>query len=76
MIQAYAGDLLMIGVTRGNIEKLTAGQPIFVAELHRPVRALVIVFGETKPDVIAAVERATSIPFEESHKAAAMEDPT
>lgn len=77
-IQAYlqgdGGSLLVIGVTRGNIDRLTAGLP-FSVDLVRPVDRVVLFFGEDKPSIIAEIEAKTPFRFEAAHKAAAMEDP-
>lgn len=78
MIQAYlrgdGGDLLVIGITRGNVDRLTAGQPI-MTDLQRRVDRVVIFFGETKPAIIEEIEAKTPFRFEAAHKAAAEADP-
>ena len=59
MIQAYAGDKLIVGVTRGNIDRLTAGKPMRVQIVeHANVREILVVFGEDKPSILAQLEAA------------------
>ena len=59
MIQAYMGDMLLLGVTRGNIERLTAGKPIHVQVVgHAIVRRVGILFGEDKPAILKQLEEA------------------
>jgi hypothetical protein len=74
MLQAYIDDLVVIGITRKNVEKLTAHQPMKV-DLRRGVTQMLVVFGETKPDIIAELETAGGIQFEQAHKDAAQRDP-
>lgn len=74
MIQAWVGDIHIVGLTRKNIERLTSGEPIRVINL-RPSAGTYIVFGETKPAIIAQLERETGVKFEQAHKDAAAEDP-
>jgi hypothetical protein len=73
MLQAYQDDLLIVGVTRGNINKLTAHQPMKI-DIIKPVSRVLVVFGETKPDIIAELESAGA-QFEQAHKDAAERDP-
>ena len=73
MIQAYQDDLLIVGVTRGNIDRLTAHRPMKI-DIMKPIKQVLIVFGETKPDIIAELESAGA-QFENVHKAAAERDP-
>ena len=77
-IQAYlqgdGGSLLVIGITRGNVDRLTDGAPMSF-DIMRPVDRVVLFFGETKPAIIEEIEAKTPFRFEDAHKAAAMEDP-
>lgn len=74
MIQAYLEDLCVVGITRRNVEKLTNHEPMKI-DLARPVRRILVVFGETKPEIIAELEAKGGAVFEASHKAAAEADP-
>lgn len=74
MIQAYAGDKMVVGVTRGNIERLTAGRPLMI-QLVKSVEQILVVFGESKLDIIQQLEDA-GLEFAESAKAAAEADPS
>jgi hypothetical protein len=59
VIQVYAKDILVMGVTRTNVDRLTAGQPIKVAVVeHKRVKTILLVFGETKSDILAGLEKA------------------
>jgi hypothetical protein len=73
MLQAYINERLVVGVTRGNIDRLTAHRPMRI-QLVRPVSEILVVFGETKPDIIAEME-AAGAQFEQAHKDAAARDP-
>jgi hypothetical protein len=59
VIQFYSGDVVVLGITRANVEKLTSGQPIMVslASPKRPSK-VAIVFGETKLAILADMEKA------------------
>jgi hypothetical protein len=75
VIQAYTGNgVVVVGITRGNVDRLLAGKPA-TFDLVRPVERVVLFFGEDKPSIIAEIEAKTPFRFEASHKAAAMEDP-
>lgn len=74
MLQAYIDDLVVVGITRKNVEKLTAHQPMKI-DLRRPVSQVLVVFGETKPDIIAELEASGGVQFEQAHKDAAQRDP-
>lgn len=75
MLQAYIGDVLIIGVTKGNIDRLTHNKPMKIELLKPGTRIIYFVYGETKPDIIRRLEEQTDIQFEESHKRAAEADP-
>lgn len=75
MLQLYfETGFLVVGVTRGSIERLTAGQPLKIALLRQPVNEIAVVFGETKPEILRALEDA-GIEVADVHKAAAAADP-
>jgi hypothetical protein len=61
MIKATAGNLIILGLERMNIQRLTEGKPIKVdmADLGMPGKQVVIMFGETKEDMIKELEAAT-----------------
>jgi hypothetical protein len=64
MIRARAGSLVLLGITRGNVERLMAGQPIRVSgddpAIGLPGVTLCIMFGETE-DAIAGELRAAGV---------------
>jgi hypothetical protein len=74
MMHFYAGGLLIVGVTRGNVDRLTAGQPMKF-DVVRPVQTVVVVFGENKPAILEELKKGPfeipKIIFEEAEK-----DPT
>jgi hypothetical protein len=74
MLQMYVGDLLIVGVTRANVEKLTAHQPMLI-RLAKPATAVCLVFGETKPAILTQVEQEMQIEIADVLKAAAAADP-
>lgn len=72
----YAGDRLFVGVTRGNVDRLTAGQPMRVALMdHKAVREIVVLFGEDKPAILAQVE-AAGMEIPQAVKDSAAADPS
>lgn len=78
MLQAYTGERgerLIVGVTRGNIDRLTAGKPmrVQIAE-HVSVREVIVVFGEDKHAIVAELESA-GLEFAQAHKDAVAADP-
>lgn len=76
MIQAYIGTRLVVGVTRGNIDKLTNGHPILIELLKRhSVREIVVLFGEDKPAILAEME-AAGLEIAEAWKESARNDPS
>lgn len=49
MMQFYMGSLVLLGVTKGNIDKLKDGQPIlFEFRGKKPPKSIAIVYGEDK----------------------------
>ena len=73
MLQMYTDDLLVVGVTRGNIDRLTAHRPMKI-DLVKPVSRILVVFGEDKPAIVRELE-AAGMEFADVHKAAANADP-
>jgi len=74
MIQAYIDDLLIIGITKGNIDRLMDGKPMLI-NLVKNVNKIYVVYGVDKTSIIEQLEKAGGPKFEESHKAAARENP-
>lgn len=59
MIQVYCGDKLIVGVTRGNIDRLTAGQPMVMRIVdYLRIRDVIVLFGEDKPAILEQCEAA------------------
>lgn len=73
MLQFYSGDMLIMGVTRENLNRLIAQQPIQI-DVQRHISRIAIVFGETKPDIVAELVKA-GLEVADVHKAAAEADP-
>ena len=73
-IQGDGGRILLIGVTRENVARLTNGQPASF-DVIQPIDRVVVFFGETKPAIIEEIEQKTPFRFDAAHKKAAMEDP-
>lgn len=57
MLQAYLGDKMIVGITRGNLTKLVDRQPM-VIRLVKSVTEIMVVFGETKPDIVRQLREA------------------
>jgi hypothetical protein len=73
LLQAYTNELLIVGVTRRNLDWLLARKPLRIEVLH-PVKNVVLVFGETKLDIVAQLE-AAGVELEQTHKDAFEADP-
>lgn len=73
MLQIQAGDLLIIGITRENVNRLEQGKPMLFTP-RWACKEISIVFGEDKPAIIAQMERAGAV-FHEEMKASAERDP-
>lgn len=59
MIMIKLNDGVLLGVTRLNVERLTAGQPIhFILSRPITVTSIALAFGETKPDIVRQFEAA------------------
>ena len=75
MIQAYTGDRLIVGVTRGNIDRLTAGKPMVVRFAdHANIREVFVLFGEDKPAILQQLEDA-GLEIAKAMKDSAVDDP-
>ena len=58
MIQLYTEDgLMVVGITRGNINKLLAAQPMVIRPV-RPVKEILVLFGEDKPAIMEELKKA------------------
>ena len=75
MLVAYTETTAVVGLTRGNVDHLLDGHPLILHVL-RPVAHVLVVFGETKPDIIAQIEAMGGPRFEAAHRAAAEADPS
>ena len=73
MLQIQAGDVLIVGITRENVKRLEQGNPILFTP-RWTCKEISIVFGETKPAIIAALEKAGAV-FHPEMKASAERDP-
>ena len=76
MIQAYCDDgKLVVGVTRGNVDRLTDGKPLVIRPLaHRRVTEILVLFGEDKPSILRQLE-AAGVDIADAWKAAAESEP-
>lgn len=65
MIKARAGNLIILGLEAGNIDRLKEGKPMLVklSELGVPNSniAVAIVYGDTHQDILDAIERETGL---------------
>lgn len=58
-MQFYMGELLLIGVTKGNINKLMEGKPIkFDVKGKEPIKTVGIVYGESKPAILEELQKS------------------
>jgi hypothetical protein len=49
MMQFYIGDLLLLGITKRNFEKLTENKPIyFEVKSKEPIKNICIMYGDDK----------------------------
>ncbi len=60
MIKATSGDTIILGLSRTNIERLQAGQPISFdgATIGLEGKTFVILFGETEKTIMQELESA------------------
>lgn len=57
MIQLYTDEGLIIGLTKMNIDRLKDKKPISI-DIRMNIKKLTIIYGDTKPDMIADIEKA------------------
>jgi len=58
MMQFYMGDMLMLGITKMNLGKLTEGKPIYFEQKGKePIRRIAIVYGESKIAILEELEK-------------------
>jgi hypothetical protein len=64
MIKARAGELVIIGLSRKNIEKLQEGLPIYFdgKEVHLDGCKFLITFGETEHAIIEDLNKSMAPP--------------
>lgn len=62
MIKARSGDLVILGLSRLNVEKLQEGKPIVFdgGEVGLTGARVLIMFGETENDIVRELAQATS----------------
>ena len=60
MLKAVAGNIIILGLSRANIDKLVAGDPIrFTGDvLGLPDKVFYITFGETETEILNDIETA------------------
>jgi len=58
MLQAYIGEKMVVGVTRGNVTRLADQNKPLIIKLQKSVTEIMVVFGETKPDILRQLETA------------------
>jgi hypothetical protein len=57
MLVMFSDDLMIIGLTKLNVERLQTVNPItFKGPYAKPVKDLVIVYGDDKPAILAKLE--------------------
>jgi hypothetical protein len=76
MLMFGSNGHLMIGLTKGNVEKLTAGLPASITGPRlMSVQTIRVVYGETKVEILAKLE-AEGVEIADAIKKAAIEDPS
>lgn len=78
MIQMYISTtngvrVCVYGITRGNVDRLTAGMPLVLRALQ-PADVSLVVFGEDKPSILRQLQ-ANGVEVWDAHMAAAQADP-
>lgn len=78
MMQFYMGNILLIGVTSGNIKKLQEGLPIYIRELQskEPIEKLAIIYGEDKPTILKKLHEELDFEIPDWMQKAAEDDPS
>lgn len=75
MLVMRGGGKVLVGLTRENINRLTAGKPIHFTNTPMPeLRDVGILFGETKVDILKQLE-AAGVEVPDAYYAAAEKDP-
>jgi hypothetical protein len=78
MLTMFGNGILIIGLTRENITRLTDDKPIAYmppSPRSMPVRRFYILFGETKLELVAQLE-AIGVTLPEELKVEVQKDPT
>jgi hypothetical protein len=58
MMQFYMGDLLLLGITARNLEKLKEGQPIYFEPRGKEkITKIAIMYGEDKTTILKELEK-------------------
>lgn len=64
MIKARAGNLVILGLEAGNVDRLKEGKPMAIKLRELGVETdsvVVIMYGDTQADIMAAIERETGL---------------
>lgn len=75
MLRAIKDDTLILGMTRRNFDLLIDHKPLRFSLPLKHIRSVILVFGETKPDIIEEVEASGLFKFSETAKRIAREYP-
>lgn len=74
MVQLYLdGGALICGITRGNIERLTGGQPLRIVP-RKPVETIFVMFGEDKVSILRQL-KAAGMDVPDAYMEAVLADP-
>lgn len=77
MMQFYMGELLLIGITKGNINRLMEGKPIkFEVKGKEPIRTVGVIYGESKPAILEELEKVMGEKMPHWMWESAREDPS
>lgn len=58
-MQFYMGELLLIGITKGNLDRLTEGKPIKLNVMGKEqIKTIGIVYGESKPAILEELQKS------------------
>ena len=58
MLQLYIGELLLLGLTKVNVDRLQQGMPIVLQIKKEGMKEISIMYGETKVDIIGQLEKS------------------
>lgn len=77
MMQFYLGGILVVGITKGNVEKLQEGKPIyFEVKGKEPIKNIAIFYGENKMNILNELAKSLNMHIPDWMRKEAENDPS